>query len=66
MFSRLHFGAFQDIFWRLKLKRPEKVVASCPDVMFDIYEREVPDEKYDALAQKWDVKKFIQYMVPIG
>ena len=60
MFSRLHFGAFQDIFWRLKLKHPEKVVASCPDVMFNIYEQEIPDEKYDALAQKWDVKKWVE------
>ena len=45
MLSRLHFGSFQDIFWRLKLKHPEKVVASCPDVMFNKYEQEIPDEK---------------------
>ena len=59
-FSRLHFGAFQDLFWRLKLKHPEKVVASCPDVMFDTYEREIPDEKYVALAKKWDLKKWVE------
>lgn len=58
--EKLHFGAFQDLFWRLKLKHPEKVVASCPDVMFDTYEQEVPDEKYVHLTQKWDVKKWVE------
>ena len=28
--------------------------------MFDTYEREIPDEKYVALAQKWDVKKWVE------
>ncbi|PFX11783.1 uncharacterized protein LOC111319224 [Stylophora pistillata] len=58
--QKLHFGAFHDLFWRLKLKHPEKVVVSCPDVMFDTYEPEVPDEKYDALVKKWDVKKWVE------
>ncbi|KAL9982210.1 hypothetical protein ACROYT_G011023 [Oculina patagonica] len=57
--ERLPFGVFQDLFWRLKLKHPEKVVVSCPDVMFNTYEREIPDHKYAALSQKWDVKKWV-------
>ena len=28
--------------------------------MFETYEREIPDEKYVALAQKWDVKKWVE------
>ena len=28
--------------------------------MFDTYEREIPDQKYTALAQKWDVKKWVE------
>ena len=28
--------------------------------MFDNYEREIPDENYVALAQKWDVKKWVE------
>ena len=60
LFSRLPFGALQDLFWRLKLKHPEKVVVSCPDVMFETHELEIPDEKYVALAQKWDVKRWVE------
>ena len=56
----LPFGVRHDLFWRLKLKHPEKFVVSCHNVMFDTYEREVPDERYVALAQKWDVKKWVE------
>ena len=59
LFPRLPFGAFLDIFWRIKLKHPEKVVVSCPDVMFETHVQEIPHEKYVALANKWDVKKWI-------
>ena len=59
-FLRLPFGVLQDVFWRLKSKHPEKVVVSCPDVMFNIYSREIPDERYGALARKWDVKKWVE------
>ena len=59
MFPRLPFGVFQDLFWRLKLKHPERLVISCPDVMFNTYEREIPDNKYVDLAQKWKVKKWV-------
>ena len=27
--------------------------------MFNTYEREIPDQKYVALARKWDVKKWV-------
>ena len=27
--------------------------------MFNTYERDIPDQKYAALAQKWDVKKWV-------
>jgi len=57
--KNLAFGVFQDLFWRLKRKHPEKVVVSCPDVMFNIYHREIPDDKYTSLAQKWEVKKWV-------
>lgn len=57
--EKLPFGAFLDIFWRIKLKHPEKVVVSCPDVMFETRVQEIPHEKYVALANKWDVKKWI-------
>ena len=59
MFPRLPFGVFQDLFWRLKLEHPERLVISCPDVMFNTYEREIPDNKYVALAEKWKVKKWV-------
>ena len=59
MFPRLPFGVFQDLFWRLKFKHPERLVISCPDVMFNTYEREIPDNKYVDLAQKWKVKKWV-------
>ena len=59
MFPRLPFGVFQDLFWRLKLEHPERLVISCPDVMFNTYEREIPDNKYVDLAQKWKVKKWV-------
>jgi len=58
--QKLPFGVLQDVFWRLKSKHPEKVVVSCPDVMFNIYSREIPDERYGALARKWDVKKWVE------
>ena len=60
LFRRLPFGVFQDIFWRLKTKHPEKVVVSCPDVMFNTYSREIPDKRYAALARKWQVKKWVE------
>ena len=28
--------------------------------MFNTFEREIPDHKYAALAQKWDVKKWVE------
>ena len=28
--------------------------------MFETHEREIPDEKYVALAQKWDVKRWVE------
>ena len=63
LFSKLAFsltyGVFQDIFWRLKTKHPEKVVVSCPDVMFYKYSREIPDENYVDLTRKWNVKKWV-------
>ena len=59
-FGRLPFGVFHDIFWRLKSSHPEKVVVSCPDVMFNIYSRDIPDERYAALARKWQVKKWVE------
>lgn len=43
----------------MKLKHPEKIVVSCPDVMFNVYPREIPDDKYTGLAQKWEVKKWV-------
>jgi hypothetical protein len=48
------------LFWRLKLEHPEKIVVSCPDVMFDSHDRQIPDQKYAALAQKWDVMKWVE------
>ena len=60
MFPRLPFGVFQDLFWRLKREHPERLVISCPDVMFNTYERKISDHKYAALAQKWDVKKWVE------
>lgn len=57
--SRLPFGVFQDLFWRLKMKHPGKIVISCPDVMFNIYDRDITDDKYAALARKWEVKKWV-------
>ena len=59
LFPRLPFGVFQDLFWRLKLEHSEKVAVSCPDVMFNTYERDIPDHRYAALAKKWDVKKWV-------
>ena len=59
-FHSLHFGVFQDIFWRLKTHYPEKIVVSCPDVMFNTYFREIPDKRYVDLARKWDVKKWVE------
>ena len=59
LYHRLSFGVFQDLFWRLKLKKPGLVVVSCPDVMFNIYDREVPDANYADLANKWHVKKWV-------
>ena len=56
----LPFGVFHDIFWRLKSKHPEKVVFSCPDVMFNVYSRDIPDERYAPLATKWNVKKWVE------
>lgn len=58
-FPRLAFGVFQDLFWRLKVKHPGKIVVSCPDVMFNIYPREIADDEYTSLAQKWEVKKWV-------
>ena len=57
---RLPFGVFQDLFWRLKLKHPDKVIVNCPDVMFNTFVREIPDPKYLALTQKWRVKKWVE------
>ena len=42
------------------MEHPAKVVVSCPDVMFGTYEREIPDQKYTALTEKWDVKKWVE------
>lgn len=58
--EKLPFGVFQDIFWRLKSKHPRKVVISCPDVMFNVNSRDIPDKKYAALARKWEVKKWVE------
>ena len=44
----------------MKFKHTEKVIVSCPDVMFDTYQREIADESYVALTQKWDVKKWVE------
>lgn len=57
--GKLPFGVFQDLFWRLKMKHPGKIVISCPDVMFNIYDRDITDDKYAALARKWEVKKWV-------
>lgn len=56
----LPFGVFHDVFWRLKSKHPEKVVFSCPDVMFNVYSRDIPDEGYAPLATKWNLKKWVE------
>ena len=48
------------MFWRLKTEHPEKVVVSCPDVMFYTYSREIPDERYVALTKKWELKKWVE------
>ena len=48
------------MFWRLKTSHPEKIVVSCPDVMFNTYSREIPDGSYEALARKWSVKKWVE------
>lgn len=60
LFSRLPFGVFQDLFWRLKMNHPGEIVVSCPDIMFNIYNREITDDKYAALAKKWEVKKWVE------
>ena len=57
---RLPFGVFHDVFWSLKSEHPEKVVVSCPDVMFNIYSRDIADERYATLAGKWHVKKWVE------
>ncbi|XP_068743344.1 uncharacterized protein [Montipora capricornis] len=58
--DKLPFGVFHDVFWSLKSEHPEKVVVSCPDVMFNIYSRDIPDERFATLAGKWHVKKWVE------
>ena len=44
----------------MKAKNPEKLLVSCPDVMFNIHEREIRDEEYVDFANKHNIHKLVE------
>ena len=59
-FSMESAGAFRDLFWRLKKRHPEKISASCPDVMFQINTRDRSDEDLVAFANKHAIHRIVE------
>ena len=53
------YGAFHDLFWRLKNSVSGHVAVSCPDVMFNVVTRDVKDEEYVTFAKKFQIQKWV-------
>ena len=41
----MKYGAFHDLFWRFKNQMPQRIAASCPDVMFNVHSRVIDNEE---------------------
>ena len=55
----MKYGAFHDLFWRFKSEMPEIIVASCPDVMFNMHSREIDDAELVTFANKHLIHRII-------
>ena len=56
----MEYGAFHDLFWRLKKEKLGKIAVSCPDVMFNVISRDVSDNEYASFANKHEIHKLIE------
>lgn len=54
------YGAFRDLLWRFKREMPGHIAASCPDVMFNIHDREIDDAELVTFANKHLIHRIVE------